>query len=220
MADCSLAFGIRRVRGEQNHIALIYKNDNSAPMLFHHGWHRDTRHHEWDSKYFSAQFKNLDIELQETFADWVLEVAPRISSTPLPYGVFYNLMANFGGDGKYVDRGDESGHTCATFLLDLFSSYGFPLLDLLSWPEGRNGDLEWQQGMIIDLFEEKAITAEQARRQYWLKLRRFRPEEVASAAELYINSPLAFDVVQAPAEEIVRQISSAPLAPCAQLEAS
>ncbi|WP_415842059.1 hypothetical protein [Paracidovorax anthurii] len=193
---------------EQNHIALIYRNDDSEPMLLHHGWHKDTRHHAWDGKYHSAQFQHLDIELQETFADWAIEVAPRVIANNIPYGVFYNLQANFGIDGKYIDRDDASGHTCATFLLDLFHSYGMPLLSLLSWPEERNGDLQWQQKMLDQLFNDRAITREVTMQQYWLKLRRFRPEEVASAAVLYVDAPLPFDDVQNESESIARQLST------------
>lgn len=209
LADCSLAFGIRKVASEQNHVALIYRNENSEPMLLHHGWHRDTRNHEWDQKYHSAPFLNLDVELQETFADWALEVAPRLVAGEIPYSVFYNLKANFGTDGNFIDRGDQSGHTCATFLLDLFYSYGLPLLDLMSWPESREGDAEWQQRMLGALFQVQAITLDEARRQYSMKLRRFRPEEVASAAALYIDTPLPFDAVQASSTAIDQQLSSA-----------
>lgn len=206
--ECSLAFGIRRVREEQNHVALIYKDDDSKPMLLHHGWHKETHHHEWDGKYHSAQFQNLDIELQETFADWAVEVAPRVIANKIPYGVFWNLKANFGGDGKYIDRNDASGHTCATFLLDLFYSYGMPLLDLFSWPEDRDGDQQWQRDMLAQLFDQRAIALEVLLQQYGMKLRRFRPEEVVSAAVLYVNAPLPFDAVQNVSEAISRELST------------
>lgn len=208
LEDCSLAFGICKITAEQNHVALIYKNEKSEPMLLHHGWHRDTRNHAWDNKYYSVPFQSLDVELQETFADWALEVAPRLVKSEIPYGVFYNLKANFGTDGKFIDRGDQSGHTCATFLLDLFYSYGLPLLDLMSWPEKREGDLEWQEKMLNILHNSGVIALDEAKRQYSMKLRRFRPEEVASTAELYINNPLKFDEVQASATAIVKQLSS------------
>ena len=206
--ECSLAFGIRKTRAGQNHVALIYKNEQSKTMLLHHGWHRETYSHEWDRKYYSAQFQNLDIELQETFADWAAEVAHRLSENTIPYGVFYNLKANFDSDGRYVDRNDYSGHTCATFLLDLFYSYQLPLLDLMSWPQDRDGDAVWQRNIINALLADGAIESINVLAQYAMKLRRFRPEEVASAALLYVDSPLSFDAVQAPSKLIADAVSA------------
>lgn len=175
-------------------------------MLLHHAWHRDTRNHEWDGKYYSAQFKNLDIELQETLADWAVDVAGRLTDNAIPYGVFYNLKANFGSDGKYIDRGDANGHTCATFLLDIFCSYGLPLLDLWSWPQDREGDRQWIQKMLGYMVDHNVLTPAEAGAQYFSKIRRFRPEEVAAAATLYVDAPLNFEAVQEHSQAIADQI--------------
>lgn len=205
---CSLAFGISQASKNQRHVALIYRSSSDAVMMLHHGWHRLTYHHPWDGQYFTINFSHLDIELQETFADWAVEVAGKIGNNPIPYGVFYNLKENFKSGGEYIDRDDGSGHTCATFLLDLFASNSLPLLDLSSWPVSRAGDFSWTRGMLQKLrkYLPRSYFVSQFRHRH--KLRRFRPEEVASTAHTFKGLPLHFSVVEPAGLAIIDEIKS------------
>lgn len=175
-------------------------------MLLHHGWHMDTRHHEWDGDYFTIGFLHLDLELQETFADWAADVSKRIADKPLPYGVFYNLQENFNGIGEYIDREDGAGHTCATFLLDLFASGFLPLVDLKSWPTSRPGDLSWLRGILRDLRQYVGVDHWLAQVSHRHKMRRYRPEEVASVAFDFSGTPLTFEVVEPRSKKLLLEM--------------
>ena len=78
----------------------------------------------------------------------------------------------------------------------------------MSWPQDRDGDAEWQRNIINALLADGAIESINVLAQYAMKLRRFRPEEVASAALLYVDSPLSFDAVRAPSKLIADAVSA------------
>lgn len=196
----SIAFGIAGsvVTGDkrQKHVALIYRAHNSRIMLLHLGWHHFLRHHEWDAQYYWLELTGLDQELQETFADWAVLVAGAAPGNPIRYSVVFNPDSNFDADGRFIDRKDGSGLTCATFLLALFNDYSIPLIDVREWPASRPGDFSWTRRILKLL--RKYVTSwewlEQVKRRHLLQ--RFRPEEVFASAGLYQGVPLKFADVE------------------------
>lgn len=186
----------------QKHVGLAYRDGNSNVRLLHLGWHRMLFHEGWPGKYHWLELAGLDRELQETFADWAVIVAGAHLESPIPYSIIFRAGRNFDPQGHFIDLGDGSGLTCATFILALFGDFGLPLVDVSSWPVSRNGDFSWLRKIlrnlkVYDVLKDKMpawIWLEQARRRHSVK--RFRPEEVFATAALYFGEPLHFSVVE------------------------
>ena len=196
----SIAFAIAgsNVTGDtkQKHVGLVYRAHNSKIMLLHLGWHHQLHHHEWDKKYHWLELNGLELELQETFADWAVMVANASPGTPIPYSVNFRQDRNFDQKGHFINLNDGSGLTCATFLLALFSDYELPLIDISDWPESRKGDLAWLRRILKKLRRHvpKWDWLEQVKHRH--RLKRFRPEEVFATAALFSGEPLNYSVIE------------------------
>lgn len=214
----SVAIGIAGscVTGDtaQKHVALIYRDDGQMPKLLHLGWHRCLRHEPWDGNYHWIEMSALDIEVQETFADWAVIVANAEKESRIPYSIVFSPGKNFDLNGQYIDRKDGSGLTCATFLLALFSDFKLPLVQTDTWPHSRPGDFRWLRKILKSLrgYFEKYMPSElhhfleQFRRRHALK--RYRPEEVFACAGLYSGTPLSFNTVDPIARQLLAKIPS------------
>lgn len=204
----SIAFGINGDR-RQRHLALIYRAHNSKVMLLHLGWHHRLAHEEWNCEYHWMELSGLDLELQETFADWAVQVAGASPGSPIPYSVYFRPCSNFDSEGRFIQREDGSGLTCATFVLALFGDFNLPLIDVDSWPVSRPGDFAWVR-RILGLLRrrsrmEKWLWLEQVRRRHALK--RFRPEEVFATAGVFEGIPLLFPQVEREGRRVVALLS-------------
>lgn len=206
----SIAIGIAGsiVTGDtaQKHVALIYRAEHSEPRLLHLAWHQKLIHEPWDGKYHWIEFSGVDVELQETFADWAVLVAGASHDPPIPYSVVFSPDKNFEVDGRFIDRKDGSGLTCATFLLALFADYGLPLVQTDTWPKSRAGDFKWVRKILHHLRRRVGLPhfMEQVRRRR--ELRRFRPEEVFATAGLFAGVPLRFDAVDPVARDLLTKL--------------
>lgn len=202
--ESSLAIAITG-NSSQKHIALLYKSAVGQPMLLHLAWHQNLLHEKWDGSYYWIELSKLEVELQETLADWAVIVATSNEDQKIPYSVYFSSTKNFDCAGSYLDRNDGSGLTCATFILALFSDYGLPLILPHSWPVKRPGDFEWIVKILGKL--RKHISQfhfiEQVRRRH--ALRRFRPEEVLATAEIFIGKPINFQNVEQLGAELAIQ---------------
>ncbi len=206
----SIAIGIAGscISGNKNqkHVTLIYRNPEGYPWLLHLASHMLLKHEKWNGSYHWIEFSGLDVEVEESFADWAVMVASAELSTPIPYSVVLSPDRNFATDGHYIDRKDGSGLTCATFLVALFSDFGLPLVNQLSWPKSRPGDAQWAL-KILEMLRARFTLPhylEQLRQVYVLK--RFRPEEVSVTGALYKGEPLHFDVVDPVAQQCLAQV--------------
>ena len=213
----SIAFGIAGsvVTGnrKQKHITLLYRSNNKHIMMLHLGWHKQLRHENWDGKYHWLELQGIDEEVQETFADWAVIVAGAALESPIPYSILFNPDTNFDSRGQFINKSDGSGLTCATFILALFSDFQLPLIDVASWPTSRKGDFPWIRkilNMLLDQVRRNKMPAinwlEQAKRRHELK--RFRPEEVFSAASIFEGVPLSFALVESKATKISHLVPS------------
>lgn len=212
----SIAIGIAgsNVTGDpvQKHVALIYRDDKNQPWLFHLGWHKKVSHEAWNGLYHWTELSNIEIELQETFADWAVTVARAVKDSPIPYSVVFSPDKNFDRNGQFINRKDGSGLTCATFLLALFADFGMPLAQINTWPKSRQEDSQWLVkilkllGVYIwkHMRSDMPLFWQQFRQRHALK--RFRPEEVVASACLYVNAPLRFEKVDPVAKILVTQV--------------
>ena len=204
----SIAIAGKHVTGVRNqrHIGLLYKSITGRPLLLHLGWHHQLYHEEWNNKYHRTDVTQLDLELQETFADWVSIVASNESNREIPYSVIFSPYPKFDETGKYIDRKDGSGLTCATFVLAAFEAFKIPLIDSDSWPKRRAGDFTWIRKILGKL--RQYITQyeflEQFRRRHELK--RFRPEDVAAAAFVFDGLPVLFEQASEIGVNLVKEL--------------
>src|SRR5262249_11543054 len=126
-------------------------------------------------------------------------VAESANNPTLPYGFTFNSDC-FAGDGSYQPMEIGKGLTCATFVIALFHSAGFPIIKRETWKH-RSEDAAWQKKILALLQGSassehiKGATNDVGQFRYW-------PEEVAAAA-VHNSPPLGFDECQVLAAEIM-----------------
>lgn len=99
----------------------------------------------------------------------------------VPYGVAYAGGVFDAGSGDYLRAEPaESGLTCATFILAIFESVSWPLVERASWPVDRAEDVAWRDH-VITLLEQRGHTDQAERVRNDPACVRFRPTEVAGA---------------------------------------
>lgn len=66
----------------------------------------------------------------------------------LPYGVFHDEETFFDAEGNLILGQDSNGLTCATFVKVVLKGCGVDVLEENGWPEERETDVYWLNGMI------------------------------------------------------------------------
>ncbi|PHQ57942.1 MAG: hypothetical protein COA29_02460 [Porticoccus sp.] len=168
--------------GLQTHIALIYKYGGEPVSLVHFGGHKRFMVHEPSSEdqyywldlgeYFSAMDK-------EIISAHIRKVVENNSEDSISYG-FDSSGEYFNPEtGKFMPTSKAVGLTCSTFVLEVFSSCAYPLIDLLSWPSRLKEDIKWQERTLSKLMRIDGVNQELLVRQTKnVGNRRFLPEEV------------------------------------------
>jgi hypothetical protein len=122
----------------------------------------------------------------------MLPVHARKNENKIPYSLGFDATAYFDEDGVTTGL----GLTCATFVLATFRHFGFDLVDTSSWDMSPE-DEEWQR-RILAYFERNHVQLKmtlayiESQRPLIGKATRFRPEQVAAAANLYAGSPIGY----------------------------
>ncbi len=169
----------------QNHIAILYKFDSDEPKLLHLAWHEDLRTEQTpNNKYIwidlGEQFTEID---KQIILAHVFKIVEANGSAVIPYG--------FDSKGQYIDLETGKfkpslkavGLTCATFVLQVFKSCGFELVNLDSWQKKDKKAIRWQKEMLKTLVEREGVSKEFLEHQTAnIGSRRYLPEEVAAAS--------------------------------------
>lgn len=100
------------------------------------------------------------------------------------------------------------GLTCATFVVAFFHSLGWPIVELESWPNGREGDAEWQDAILNALLSSGASSQHIDTACEHIGVARYRPEEVAVAATCD-DPPLNFSDADELARDLLAIIQTA-----------
>ena len=106
------------------------------------------------------------------------------------YGLRYDEYAEYDENGILHLGEHEIGLTCATYVLTLFHSVGFDLVDIHNWPM-RESDKEWLKKIIETYSDPVVKTHVNMTKEHLEKMSnedvtsRFRPEEVAVSSALY-----------------------------------
>lgn len=112
----------------------------------------------------------------------------------------------FTPEGRFVGFPSEGmGFTCATFVMEVFDTFGFPLLDKETW-QNRPDDIQWQAKVIEILRKRKVSQAHVDAASRYIGAFRFRPEEVAVGAA-DVDPPLSFADAVARGAELASHIS-------------
>jgi hypothetical protein len=195
---------IKSFSPRQKHVGLIYRVDNDLNLL-HLAWHIDLRNEPVKPGYFwGVCGLFVDDALNgKIFAARMLSVAR--NQGIIPYGVYANGKA-FAENGSFVPFPEPGmGLTCATFVIQLFHSFGHAICDLSSW-EARDDDATWQAEIIEKLREDYPQHADRV--SDYIGRHRIRPEE-AAAAVMNPAPPTSFSRAVELAAEINEMIRAA-----------
>ncbi len=170
----------------QNHIGLLYKFDSVVPHLLHLAWHKNLRADNQPNDSY------LWLDLGEFFTDMdraiicahVKKVADANESNAIPYGFDAGGQLIDPETGCFRKNIKAVGLTCATFVLEVFESCGYKLVDLLSWQKNDKQAIKWQKQILKTLIEREQLSKELVERQTKnIGNRRYLPEEVAVATQ-------------------------------------
>lgn len=133
--------------------------------------------------------------LEEEDAD-TMRAKIKIFSSNLNNNASYSINYSEGCrdvNGEFVSKNKEDGLTCATFILFILESYGFPIVNYNGWPI-TDEDKEWQQDHKNN-FRCLGIVGDKPR---------FRPEQVMGACCCFDgDNALSYDAVQTAATHIM-----------------
>ena len=188
----------------QQHIGLLFIDADSQPQLLHLSGHYQLKKESPDVSY-----SWIDIALDPINKLHLATVCELIFALN-PNGAPYSLCsdgASFSEQGFFIAEEDYAGMTCATFVINVFHSQGFLIVDSGKWPV-RENDIIWQEKIleILDKYlKDKDYIDAQKQRIKQGGVARFRPEEVAVAAALS-NPPHGLDILEEPAKELLISI--------------
>jgi len=125
------------------------------------------------------------------FASWLQKIY-RSNVNRVRYGFNYWPGACFDSDGSWNPSADGIGLTCATFVMDMFHSYGYQILDTATWKK-RPEDQAFFSWVIQHLAGRAPEGYIQSQRDALAAAVRFHPLEVASCAARYDAEPIKFE---------------------------
>jgi len=195
-------------QSEQFHTGIVYRDSNDQIMLLHLAWHYKLCNQPLPAEYlaFNSVLDELNQIHLAAFCQTVAEQNPK----GIPYGICID-GTGFSESGKFTLIEDFAGLTCATFVLQIFHSQGYILIDLDNW-KIRDSDTQWQQQIIQKLetylagIDKKDELLEYQNRKISEGASRFRPEEICAAVVLP-NPPHNCDSLEEMASQIVSSLT-------------
>lgn len=186
----------------QRHVGVLCnQGKNDIPSVIHLAFHFSLRLDPPDS---AEQFwvdcdDAFGEEERAFFSSWLMKVWEKNQGV-IPYGLNYsNDVSLFGEDARYSDVSIGAGLTCATFVLSVLKSVGFPVVDIDTWTV-RSDDVVWQNKILSYLERDRVenplrytnYPVEDQNRHVG-KAVRVRPEEAVAAVHGYEGVPMPFD---------------------------
>lgn len=203
-------------RAGQWHAALVYWSEESRrfqqiELAFHNDLRRKVCRFEqgvWVR--VVAASDGASVAMQNLIA-MCRVVADRYANgrEDIPYGTVYGGGVFSIVDGGYLrDVTRESGLTCATFVLALFESVDWVLVDRASWPADSERCVHWRDEVVSALVQRGYVDqAERVRRD--VECVRFLPTEVAGAC-LWPLPEVTFPRARAGADHIEHAATESP----------
>jgi len=169
-------------RYAQQHAGVIYRNSEGNLKLLDLQWHYCLSQSDPSSEFVWVDVP-LD-DLSKTHLAAVCEMIYEMNEDGVPYSIS-SQGASFLHNGEFLGEYKHSGFTCATFVLAVFHSQGFQVVDYSKWIS-RPSDKVWQR-KIVQYLEHKSGATEEYIQEQRKKLEqgadRFRPEEVCAAVQ-------------------------------------
>lgn len=191
---------------EKNKIYTVLNNDCSHILLLHDqndkfcfvhvAWHNDLRNdiiEDADARIQNKSYICLNTFLNfklddgasaEAFSAFVDLVLKKNFEKGLPYS--FAFTGSFNDQGEWVS--DEpiegKGFTCATFVMMLFSSFGYKIIEHESWII-RDSDIEKEQEIYESLMQNNTDSTHMEAMKNFINVIRIRPEEVSVASAIY-----------------------------------
>lgn len=177
---------------DQFHCGLAFGMNGEQVTILHLTGHNGLRcSSKWGT--FKVFIKpNIDIDRQIAFLPLCKLIINNMGKEgfEVKYGLRYDEYAEYDENGILHLGEHEIGLTCATYVLTLFHSVGFDLVDIHNWPM-REGDKKWLE-KILETYSDPAVKQHVSMTKEHLdKMRaedvtsRFRPEEVAVSSALF-----------------------------------
>ena len=166
---------------KQNHIAILYKYGDESAALLHAGSSATSDKYLW-----MDLGKALDVYEKELLCANIKRISTVNDPEVFLYG--FDAHGNFFNPetGKFEPSLSNVGMTCAVFVLEVFSAYGFDLIDWEDWKLNDPKNIAWQVNMINKMvmgYMHPRASKEHINRQCInVGDRRYLPEEVAAAA--------------------------------------
>ncbi len=187
----------------QQHIGLLYLDMSENVQLLHLAWHHDLRKEPPSDKYLSQKI-SLD-KINMIHLATICELIYESNKEGIPYGLCIE-GTGFAKDGTFLPEEHGAGLTCATFVIQVFHSQCFMIIDLNAWKH-RVPDKVWQEQIVQNL---QLSGASQKHTDYQRKkiqegAARFKPEEVAVAAVMP-DPPYGAEEVKAPAAQLLNLV--------------
>lgn len=187
----------------QQHIGLLYVGGEGKLSFLHLAWHYQLIKEAPKEKYLW-----MDISLDPINKMHLATVCELIydsnQNSSIPYGICID-GTGFAKDGKFTAEENYAGLTCATFVIQVFHSQGFQIIDFEKWKH-RKADKCWQMQIIQNLKNRASEEHIQYQRRKILEgAARFKPEEVAIAASLP-NPPHGSEELKKPANILLNSI--------------
>ncbi|WP_277656308.1 hypothetical protein [Seleniivibrio woodruffii] len=132
----------------------------------------------------------------EAFSVFVDTVFQKNYDKGLPYSFAFSGSFNNQGEWIAPEPKDGKGFTCATFILMLFASFGYKIINYDSWAK-REEDCDWEKN-VVAYFDRNNIDPvhTQAMKDLIGSLR-YRPDEVSVASAIYNPpTPSNYDYIQ------------------------
>lgn len=176
------------VHARNNHIGIIYKFGDNDPLMLHFtalivdGNAPCSDDCLWLD--LAGEFTDVERSIICAHAKKVADANPK---KRLAWG--YDAPGGHidGETGEIIPALGSFGLTCATFVLEVFESCGYKLVDQTSWPKSLKDDIKWQEDMITKLLYRPDIDSEAISRQKKnVSKSRFLPEQIAAATQVKI----------------------------------
>lgn len=201
-----VAIRAQRSRVEQRHVGVVYRDNEEHVRFLHFAAHDDLRCGACDASYHWAEV-GFERNNKMMLAALASVIATKRVGRPIPYGFEYQ-----GGADAPIDPEGEwyevLSMTCSTFVVALFATLGYPLIDVSTWPP-RDSDRSWARSTLIDylvtVYESQLdVDRIQELIPYYVRV---RPEETAVAAKgVSASRPYAFPEVEGPSLVLVDQL--------------
>jgi hypothetical protein len=190
-------------RLNQQHLGILYLDTNASVQLLHLAWHCDLRKELPSDKYL---WLNVPLDpINKIHLATVCELIYESNKEGISYGLCIE-GTGFAKDGTFLPEEQHAGLTCATFVIQVFHSQGFMIIDFNGWKHWKS-DKVWQRQILQNLqkFEVPREHVDYQRKKIQEGAARFKPEEVAVAAAMP-DPPYGAEEVKSPASRLLNLV--------------